>query len=513
MDPDLASIQQARELAVRAKAAQDRWATASQEEVDRAVEAMALAGRKAAPRLAELAVEVTGLGRADHKLIKDLFSVVDVYDTIAPIRTVGPIAASDETGVVEVAEPVGVIAALIPTTNPVSTVLFKALVSIKARNAVIMAPHPRAMEASLAATKVLADALASVGAPDGLVQCMTEISLEGTRALWSHYAVSLVLATGSMAMVRDAYSSGKPTYAVGPGNVPSYLDRTVEDLDSCIAGTLTSTTFDNGTPCASEQSVVVDAAIEQQVRSRFEALGARFLTPDEARQLTGSLFTPAGGMNPDCVGLSAPALAELAGLRVDPATTVLVAAPDGVGRDHPLSMEILTSLLKWYVVPGAEQGIARANELVRYGGDGHTAAIWTADDQLAARYAAAIRVFRVLINTPTCFGAMGATAALAPSVMLGTGTWGGGITADNIGPLHLINRKRVARGIRDWRTLFANGGGQASIQHAGSWSGPTGAPTLEAAAAPPAGRDPSALAEQLVQRVLARLGSETKVGS
>jgi acetaldehyde dehydrogenase (acetylating) len=464
MDPDLRSVQQARELALRAKAAADQWASASQEEVDRAVEAMAVAGRQAAPRLAELAVQVTGYGRADHKLVKDLFAVTDVYDAIAPIRTVGPISVSAEAGVVELAEPMGVIAALVPTTNPVSTVLFKALVAVKARNAVIMAPHPRAMEASAAAADVLAEALRSAGAPDGLVSCMTEVSLEGTRALWSHHAVSLVLATGSMAMVHDAYSSGKPTYAVGPGNVPSYIHESVADLDGCMAGTLASSTFDHGTPCASEQAAVVDRSIEQRARQRLEALGARFLSDAEADRLAGVLLTPAGGMHPECVGQSATALAERAGIRTDPGTTVLVVSPAGVGRDHPLSMEILTSLLKWYPVAGFEEGMARAAELVRYGGDGHTAAVWAADDRIAAAYAARIRVFRVLVNTPSGFGAMGGTAALPPSVMLGTGTWGGGITADNIGPLHLINRKRVARGIRDWRELLEGPPGQTAAQ-------------------------------------------------
>jgi acetaldehyde dehydrogenase (acetylating) len=500
VDQDLRSIQQARDLALRAKAAADQWATATQVEVDRAVEAMAVAGRRAAPRLAELAVQVTGYGRADHKLIKDLFAVVDVYDTIAPIRTVGALSVSREAGVVEIAEPAGVIAALVPTTNPVSTVLFKALIAVKSRNAVVMAPHPRAVAASAAATEVLAEALRSAGAPDGLLTCMTDVSLEGTRALWSHYAVSLLLATGSMAMVRDAYSSGKPTYAVGPGNVPAYIHESVVDLDSCVAGTLASTTFDNGTPCASEQAVVVDRSIERRARERLESLGGRFLTEDEAERLARVVVTPAGTLHPEAVGQSAQGLAERAGIGVEPETTVLVVSPRGVGREHPLSMEILTSMLKWYVVSGPEQGIAQASELVRFGGDGHTAAVWSGDVRVTAAYAARIRVFRVLVNTPTCFGAMGATAALPPSVMLGTGTWGGGITADNIGPLHLINRKRVAEGVRDWRELLETAPGQAPAH-----ASPLVTGVAEAV------RDPKAVAADLVQRVLQRLDESTGV--
>jgi acetaldehyde dehydrogenase (acetylating) len=501
VDDDLRSIQQARELVGRAKVAADQWAVATQEDVDRAVEAMAMAGRAAAPELARLAVRVTRYGREDHKLIKDLFNVTDLYDAIAPVRTVGVISAHRETGVVELAEPAGVIAALVPTTNPVSTVFFKALIAVKARNAIVMAPHPRAAEASARAAEVLTGALRSAGAPDGLLSCMTDISLEGTHELWSHYAVSMVLATGSIAMVRAACSSGKPAYAVGPGNVPSYIHQSVADLDDCVGGILASGVFDYGTPCASEQAVVVDRAIERRVKDRFEALGARFLTGEESGRLARAIFTPAGGIDPDCVGQSPQALGDRAGIPVDPRATVLIVTPAGVGRDHPLSMELLTSTLKWYVVAGPEEGCARANELLRYGGDGHTAAVWAADQRVAAAFGTRARSCRVVVNTPSCFGAMGATAALPPSFMLGTGTWGGGITADNIGPLHLINRKRVARGIRDWRQLMAMG---------------TEAATHTADAAPgiaSAARDPATISEDLVRRVLERLEPPVEAGA
>jgi acetaldehyde dehydrogenase (acetylating) len=454
MDADLRSVQEARHLALSAKDAADIWAEAGQAEVNRAVDAVARAGQAAARELAELSVRVTGYGRADHKEIKNLFNTTEVWQAIGPLTTVGVLSAPAELGVVEIAVPVGVIAALIPTTNPVSTVFFKSLIAIKARNAVVLAPHPRAAEASAAAAKVVRDALQSVGAPQGLVSCMTEISLEGTTELMRHHRVSMVLATGSIAMVRAAYSSGKPTYAVGPGNVPSYFHESVADLDDAVAGTLASTVFDRGTPCASEQALIVDRSIERRVRERFEALGARFLTEAEAERLIPVLITAQGTIDPEAVGQSPQVLGERAGLSVDPATTVLVVNPRGVGRGHPLSMEILSSILKWYVVSGPQEGIARAGELLRFGGDGHTAAVWAADQRVVGAYAAKARAFRVLVNTPACFGAMGATAGLPPSFMLGTGTWGGGITADNIGPLHLINRKRVARRTRDWREVM-----------------------------------------------------------
>lgn len=491
MDPDLRSIGQARELAVAARSAADAWASASQVEVDRAVEAVAAAGRDAVPELARVAVRVTGYGRADHKEIKDRFVTTDVPRAISSIRTEGVISSCPERGIVEIAEPVGVIAALIPTTNPVSTVFFKALLAIKSRNAIVMAPHPRGAEASAAATEVIADALRSVAAPAGLVTCMTEVSLAGTTELMHHHRVSLLLATGSMAMVRAAYSSGKPTYAVGPGNVPAYVHASAHDVDEAAEATLAGATFDFGTPCASEQALIVDRAIERRARQRLEELGARFLTDAECDRLVPVVITPEGGIHPEGVGQSPQALAERAGIAVDPAATALVVAPRGVGRDHPLSMEILAATLKFFVVADAEEGIARAGELLRFGGDGHTAGVWASDETVIASYAVRARAFRVIVNTSTCFGAMGGSAGLPPSIMLGTGTWGGSITADNIGPLHLINRKRVARGIRDWR----------SVAHAGPVaaervpSGDVGVP------------------RELVDRVLARLGASPRGSS
>jgi acetaldehyde dehydrogenase (acetylating) len=490
MDLDLRAVQEARHLATRARAAADAWAKADQADVDRVVEAIARDGRAAAARLAEKSVAVTGYGRADHKMVKNLFNTTEVYEAIAPITTVGVLSSQPGIGVVEVAEPVGVVAGLVPTTNPVSTVFFKSLIAVKARNAVVLAPHPRAAEASLAAAQVVDEAARRAGAPAGLVSCLSEVALPGTNELMHHDLVSMVLATGSGAMVRAAYSSGKPTYAVGPGNVPTFIHRATADLDEAVEGTLASSVFDYGTPCASEQAIVVDRAVEPQVRSRLERLGARFLSDDETGLLTRALFTPGMTFDPECVGQSPAALAERAGIRVDPRTTVLVVRPGGIGREHPLSMEILTSTLKYYIADDDQHGLDICNELLRFAGDGHTAGIWTEDDRIAGAFAARARAFRVLVNTPTCFGAMGATAGLPPSFMLGTGTWGGGITADNIGPLHLINRKRVARGIRPWRQLTA----VPAAEQAG-----------DSALVASTHEDPRRVIEDLVQHALERL--------
>jgi acetaldehyde dehydrogenase (acetylating) len=495
MDDDLRAIQQARDLAGRARSPADTWAGASQADVDHVVQAVAQAGQAAAPRLAKLAVSVTRMGRADHKEIKDRFNTTEVYQFIAPLQTVGVIAS--QPGIVELAEPMGVIAALIPTTNPVSTVFFKSLIAIKARNAIVLAPHPRAAQASLAAAEVVNDALRSAGAPEGLVQCMSELTLAGTNELMRHDAVSLVLATGSAAMVRAAYSVGKPTYAVGPGNVPSYVHASSPDLDEVAAGTIASGAFDYGTPCASEQAVVVDQDVEPRLRAAMEAYGARFLNDDEAERLTCAVFTPQLTFVPDCVGQSPQALAERAGIAVDPQATVLVVQPKGVGIAHPLSMEILTPTLKWYPAAGPGEAMDRVDQLLRFGGEGHTAGIWTGDQAVAAAYAARARAFRVLVNTPTCFGAMGATVALPPSFMLGTGTWGGSITADAIGPMHLINRKRVATATRSWREVAA--------LPAPATAAVNGAARLS----PP---DAGAFVDAVVRRVLDRIGSLEEVG-
>jgi acyl-CoA reductase-like NAD-dependent aldehyde dehydrogenase len=494
VDVDLLSVQQARDLATRARTAGLAWSEASQVEVDRVVDAVARAGRAAAPRLAELAVRVTRMGRADHKLIKDLFNTTQVHDAIAPLATAGVIAT--QPGLVEVAEPMGVIAALVPTTNPVSTVFFKALIALKARNTIVLAPHPRAAEASLAAAEVIRGALRTVGVPEDLVCCMSDVSVEGSTELMRHPDVSLVLATGSAAMVRAAYSVGKPTYAVGPGNVPVYVHDSA-DASEVAAGTVASAAFDYGTPCASEQAAVVDRSLEPRLRQAMEANGARFLTADEADRLARAVFTPQLTFVPDCVGQSPQWLGERAGIPVDPAATVLVVSPGGVGITHPLSMEILTSTLKWFSVSGLEEAMDRTAELLRFGGEGHTAGVWTADDNVAGTFAARARAFRVLVNTPAAFGAMGATTALAPSFMLGTGTWAGSITADNIGPLHLVNRKRIARGIRGWRELGTAAQTGAGVVSRNGHRGPTAAP------------DPGAVTQDLVRRVLDRLHQQT----
>ena len=481
------SIQQAEELALRAHAAAEAWADATAEDVDRVTEAMARAGTAAAERLAQLAWEETGYGRVDHKAFKNLFNTEFLFERIRHVPTVGVIAEHPDRRFIEIAEPVGVIAALIPVTNPTSTVFFKALCAVKGRNAVICAPHPRAVRCSAESVRVLADAAAEAGAPRDLVQCMTEMTLEGTDALMRHHRTDLILATGSRQMVLAAYSCGKPTYAVGPGNVPAYVHESAPDLGEAAAMIVFSKTFDNGTPCASEQSVVADAGIAARLRAEFETCGAYFCDGREQAAVERLCFPEGGGgpISTEIVGQFATRLATMAGIRVPEKTRVLVVRPHGVGRDHPLSRELLCPILKWYEAPAEGAGIALCTELLKYGGDGHTAVVHAGDDEVVGRFAR-VPAYRIVVNETGIFGGSGYSTGIDPSYMLGTGTIGGTISSDNIGPRHLVNIKRVAAPVRSWREagLGENGAG----------------PGAPAARAEP---DLEALVRRVVERVMA----------
>jgi acetaldehyde dehydrogenase (acetylating) len=443
---------QAAELALRAHDAAEAWASATREQVDRVTAAMASAAAANAERLAVLACEDSGFGRVDHKTFKNRFMAEYLYDRIRHVPTIGVIDRDAANRYVTIGEPVGVIAGLVPVTNPTSTVIFKALAAVLARNAIVMAPHPRAIRCCAETTRVLQEAAEAAGAPSDLITCMTQVSLDGTEALMRHYRTDLVLATGSRAMVLAAYSSGKPTYAVGPGNSPTYVHRSTKDLGEAAAVIITSKCFDNGTACASEQAVVADASIADRLQSEFLSRGAHFCTPDEQAALQ-RLCYPSGSadaLNVDIVGQSAPDLAVMAGFSVSPQVRALVVRPAGVGPEHPLSHELLCPILKWFVAASEDEAIATAHAVLKYGGDGHTAAIHADEEEIVGRYAS-VPAYRICVNQGTLFGAMGYTTGFDPSFTLGTGTIGGAISSDNIGPQHLINRKRVGMPVRDWR--------------------------------------------------------------
>jgi acyl-CoA reductase-like NAD-dependent aldehyde dehydrogenase len=478
---------QAAELALRAHEAAEAWAGATREEVDRVTTAMARAASANAERLAALAAEESGFGRVDHKTFKNRFVAEYLFERIREVPTVGVVERDPQRGYVVIAEPVGVVAGLVPVTNPTSTVIFKGLASVLARNAVVMAPHPRAIRCCAETTRVMAEAAVAAGAPRDLLTCMTEVSLQGTQALMQHYRTDLILATGSRAMVLAAYSSGKPTYAVGPGNSPAYVHRSATDLGETAAVIIASKCFDNGTACASEQAVLADAAIADRLQAEFAARGAHFCTPDEQAAVL-RLCYPSGSpeaLNVDIVGQSAPDLAVMAGFRVPADTRVLVVRPAGVGHDHPLSHELLCPILKWYVPASEDEAIATAHAILKYGGDGHTAAIHADEEAIVGRYAS-VPAYRICVNQGTLFGAMGYTAGWEPSFTLGTGTIGGAISSDNIGPQHLVNRKRVGMPIRAWRE------GGVTETPAPSRLAPS-APAAVAAPAPASAPAPAAL--------------------
>jgi acetaldehyde dehydrogenase (acetylating) len=442
-DKDLLSIQQARALAAAAREAQKVVKEFSQEQVDRIVEAMAAAARTEAERLGRLAHEETGFGNTKDKTLKNLFSAVDVYEYIRPLRTVGILREDKERRVVEIAEPMGVVAAVIPSTNPTSTAIFKALISIKARNAVVMSPHPSARNCILETVRVMHGPAVAAGLPKDALSCMTEVSLEGTQELMRCRDTGVILATGGIGLVRAAYSSGKPAYGVGPGNVPAYIHQSA-DVPKAVRDVLNGKTFDYGTLCSSEQSMVCDEAIKDQVIAEAKRNGGYFLSDAESAAVARIVVTPQRLANPEIVGKPAPYIAEKSGVKVPPETRALIAPLTGVGRDFPLSIEKLSPVLAFYVVKDWHEGCERVLQLLRYGGTGHTMAIHSRDDAVIREFALKKPVFRIVANSQSSMGATGYTTGLAPSMSLGCGAYAGNITSDNITPLHLINIKRLA---------------------------------------------------------------------
>jgi acetaldehyde dehydrogenase (acetylating) len=442
-DLDLQSIQQARQLLTRASEAWKSFGHFSQEQVDRVVAAVSEAASRASLDLARLAVEETGYGIVEHKLLKNKFAAVDVYRYIKDLKTVGVIRELPESKVYEIAEPVGVVAAIIPSTNPTSTAIYKVLIALKARNTIVLSPHPAAKRCIGAAAEVMKEAARSAGAPDGVIECMDQVSLEGTQELMRHRLTSVILATGGMGLVRAAYSSGKPAFGVGPGNVPAYIESSAE-VGKAVRDILTGKSYDNGTLCCSEQALICDAAISERVRGEVKAQGGHFLSPEEIRAVERVAVTAARLANPEIVGKSAGFIAEKAGFRVPEQTRVLVAELPGVGREYPLSIEKLSPILAFYVARDWREACERSKQVLSYGGMGHTLSIHSQDRDIIMRFALEKPAFRIIVNSSATHGAVGFSTGLPPAMTLGCGAYGGNITSDNITPHHLMNIKRLA---------------------------------------------------------------------
>jgi acetaldehyde dehydrogenase (acetylating) len=443
MDKDLVSIQEARERVVEAHTAWLQWSKASQEQVDRVCAAMAQAGYAASERVGRLAQEETGYGVALHKKLKNEFGSRVVWESIRDVRTVGVIRQDAARRVYEIAWPMGVVAALIPSTNPTSTAFFKILIAVKARNAIVIAPHPAAARCTYEAAQVMIAAAESAGAPKGLIACLQQISLPGTQELMSHRYTAVILATGGTAMVRAAHSTGKPAYGVGPGNVPVYVDRSA-DIDKAARYIVASKAFDYSTICATEQSVIADRPIAAQLLEKMRAEGAYLTDPNETNALRKALFHPDGSMNTAVVGKSAQFVAGYAGFSIPADRRILLTPLSKVGKEEPLSHEKLTTVLGWYMVDGWEQGCETSISIINTGGRGHTQIIHANDEKVVMAFGLEKPVFRILVNTMGTLGAIGLTAGVMPSMTLGSGGVGGAITGDNITAMHLVNIKRLA---------------------------------------------------------------------
>ena len=442
-DRDLASISEARSLARRAKQAAPVLAEFSQEQIDAIVDAMAAAVTPQAEPLARLAHEETGYGVVADKIQKNLFSSEKVYRFIRPMKTVGVIRRLDDRKVIEIADPFGVVAAIVPSTNPTSTAIYKILIALKARCPIVLSPHPAAVRCISRVAEIMNEAARRAGAPEGAINWMATVTIEGTQELMKARETAVILATGGMGLVRAAYSAGKPAYGVGPGNAPAYIERTA-DVPKAVRDIVTGKTFDNGVLCSAENSVVVDAPLVEEVKRQFVAHGAHFLSGPEIDAVGRVLVTPQRLPNPALVGRTATFVAQQAGLTVPAGTRVLIAELSGVGRDYPLSIEKLCPVLSFYVVADWREGCERCKQILRYGGMGHTMSIHSRNEEVILEFGLKKPAYRIVVNTPTSHGSVGLTTGLDPAMTLGCGGWGGNITSDNISPRHLLNIKRLA---------------------------------------------------------------------
>lgn len=442
-DKDLQSIQEARDLVARAKEAQLAFRPFTQEKVDAIVKAMVDAGYAAAEKLARMASEETGFGKTADKKKKNEFATKRVWESIKELKTVGVIDEDKQKRIIKIAEPMGVVAALVPSTNPTSTLMFKAIISVKGRNAIVASPHPKAVNCTLEATNIIAKAAESAGAPAGLISCMSIPTTEGTNELMRQKHTAVILATGSTPMVRAAYSAGKPAYGVGPGNVPSFIERTA-NVKKAVADIVSGKMFDWGVLCSTESGAILDAPIKKLAIEEFKKRGAYFVSPEEKDRLSRLMFDTRGAINPNIVGKSPVVIAQMAGFDVPHDTSVLVAELPGVGKEYPLSREKLSPVLALFTVNGWQEGCELCMKMLEFGGMGHSMVIHSTDSEVILKFGLEKPAFRILVNTQAALGAVGYTNELLPSMTLGPGTFGGSIISENVSAKHLINIKRLA---------------------------------------------------------------------
>lgn len=460
LDKELKSIQYARNLIRDAKQAQLVFATFSQEKIDSIVCHIASEAAKHAEELAKLANEETGFGNWQDKILKNLFACQAVYNAIKDIKTIGIIHEDQTNKVMDVGVPLGIITALVPSTNPTSTIIYKTLIALKAGNAIIFSPHPNAQQCSKKAVEIVKRAAEQAGAPVGIVGSLELLTLQGTKELMHSKDVSLILATGGEAMVRAAYSSGTPTISGGPGNGPAFIERSA-DIKQAVNDIIASKTFDNGVICASEQSIIVERCIHDEVKRALISNGAYFMNDDESNRLANILIRPNGMINPEVVGKPAKYLSDRAGFSVPENTRLLISLQDSVSQKNPYSREKLCPVLGFYVEENWQKACQRVLELLTNEGMGHTLVIHTKNEAVVREFALQKPVHRILINTPSALGGIGATTNINPALTLGCGAIGGGSTSDNVGPLNLINIRKVAYGVKSLADIKSAANGHA----------------------------------------------------
>ncbi|NEW61867.1 acetaldehyde dehydrogenase (acetylating) [Granulicatella sp. zg-ZJ] len=452
LDKDLVSIQETRDLIREAKQAQQELAKMSQEQIDTIVKVVAKACYDERERLAKMASEETGFGRWQDKVLKNALASKGILEEIKDMRTVGILSEDKENKVMEVAVPVGVVAGLIPSTNPTSTVMYKALISLKAGNSIVFSPHPNALKSIEATVDVIKRAAKSAGCPEGAIGVIHNVSLQATNELMKNKDTNLILATGGSAMVKAAYSSGTPAIGVGPGNGPAFIERTA-DVPTAIRQILDSKTFDNGVICASEQSIIVEEDMKATVVAEFKKQGAYFVPEEDAKKLGAFIILPSGAMNPKMVGKSPQVIGKLAGIYVPEDARVLIAEETGVGKHAPYSMEKLAPVLGFYTVKTWEEACELSMKILHHEGVGHTMTIHTQNEKIVREFALKKPVSRLLVNTAAALGGVGATTGLFPAFTLGCGAVGGSATSDNVSPLNLFNVRRIAYGTSELADL------------------------------------------------------------
>ncbi|UZP66776.1 acetaldehyde dehydrogenase (acetylating) [Desulfovibrio mangrovi] len=441
VDKDLLSIQEARALVRAARKAQAEFALMDQEHVDAIVKAIADAAAAHAETLAAMAVEETGFGKVQDKKTKNLLASEKLYEAIKYMKTIGVINDDKDHKIVEIAVPMGVIAGIIPSTNPTSTTIYKSIIALKSGNAIVFTPHPSAKKCIAKTVEMIRGVLHDCGVCEDLVSCMSVPTIEGSGELMK--VVDLILATGGPGMVKAAYSSGTPALGVGAGNVPAYIERSA-NIEDAVTKIFASKTFDNGTVCASEQAIVTDAVIADKVKATLIAQGAYFLEGDKLEKVKRVMERGNGSMNPDIVGRDASYIAKLAGIEVPAGTRLLVSDEKGVGPKYPFSKEKLTALLGFYVVEDWKEACEMCHALLKNGGIGHSLSIHSMNEEVIREFGLKKPVSRLLVNTPSTHGAVGITTGLFPSFTLGCGAVGGSSTSDNVTPLNLMNVRRVA---------------------------------------------------------------------